>query len=92
MKKTIVAVLFVLAACTYADVSKAKKYAEEFARDIPGTTAVKCNSSDGDGYVSCTVFRGEQEPIALSCGAQNWCACNCAEGCKLTPTRPLAAE
>lgn len=83
------ALTLTLASCTFADVEKAKRFAQDFSKNIPGATGVDCNDSDsdGDGYVSCTVFRGDKEPIAISCGAENYCACNCAKGCKLTPAR-----
>ena len=77
------------AACHNADSSKATAEANEFIKHIADATGVSCNDSDsdGDGYVSCTVFRGSKDPLAISCGAENYCAFNCATGCKLTPVR-----
>lgn len=85
MKKIVSVFVFAMIACSTADVQKATKQAEEFAKHMPEATGVTCNDSDsdGDGYVSCTVFRGDKDPLALSCGAQRFCSCNCASGCKL---------
>jgi hypothetical protein len=84
--KKILLLMLVVGSCN-ADVDKARKEAREFIKHIPGATDVTCNpsDSDGDGYVSCTVFRGDKDPLAISCGAENFCACNCARGCKLMP-------
>jgi len=84
--RSILVSLVLVAACT-ADVAKAKDEAQSFMQHIPGATSVMCNESDSDhdGYVSCTVFRGDKDPIAISCGAEIMCSCNCASGCKLMP-------
>ncbi len=74
-----------LFACHHADVADARKQAEAFAKKIPGATEVQCtdSDSDGDGYVSCTVFRGSDDPLPIQCGAENWCVSNCAHGCRI---------
>jgi hypothetical protein len=76
-----------LAACSHADADKAKREAQDFMQHIDGATSVECNDtdSDGDGYVSCTVFRKGDDPLPISCGAEKWCVANCATGCKYTP-------
>jgi hypothetical protein len=86
MKKSLLFITTLIIAC-HADVQSANQQAREFIKRLPGATDVVCNDSDsdGDGYVSCTVFRGQQDPLAISCGAENWCAFNCAKGCKLMP-------
>jgi hypothetical protein len=83
--KTTIAAILIMAACHNADVASARKQAEEFAKEIPGAVRVQCNDSDsdGDGYVSCTIFRGSNDPLPIQCGAENWCVTNCAHGCRL---------
>jgi len=87
MKKSLLFITTLIIACTHADAQSADQQAREFIKHLPGATDVVCNDSDsdGDGYVSCTVFRGALDPLAISCGAENWCTFNCAKGCKLTP-------
>lgn len=84
MKKLLI-IFVVLAACHHADVGKAKKEAAEYAKHFQNVTGVECNASDsdGDGYVSCTIFRSDADPVPIACGAENWCITNCAEGCKM---------
>lgn len=86
MKKILLSITF-LVACANVDINKANREAKEFARNIAGASGVSCNDtdSDHDGYVSCTVFRGEKDPIAISCGAEVRCLFNCASGCRVTP-------
>ena len=81
--------IIALAGCHNADPAKARQEAEEYASHVENSSGVECNDtdSDGDGYISCTVFRKGEDPLAISCGAENWCAFNCASGCKLTPAR-----
>lgn len=76
------------AACHAADIGEARKQAAVFARKIPGFQSVECvdSDSDGDGYISCTVFRGDREPVAIKCGSENYCVSNCAHGCHLVVT------
>jgi len=85
--KTFVMIL-VLVGCHNADTTEAKKQADAFARKIPGFQSVECVDSDsnGDGYVSCTVFRGDRDPVAIKCGSENYCVNNCAHGCYLVVT------
>lgn len=87
MKKLLFASLFIVA-CTRVDSDKVDTYAQEYAKHFPGSTGVECAKSDtdGDGYVTCTVFMGNEEPISIQCGAEKWCVANCAEGCKYVPT------
>lgn len=79
--------LLAIAGCR-SDPAAARKSASEFVRHIPGQTGFECaeTDSDGDGYCSCTVFRGDLEPMQIQCGCQNLCVWNCASGCKYTPT------
>ncbi len=67
-----------------ADHEKAVKAANEYKANIPGATGVSCvaTDSDKDGYCSCTIFRGESDPLAVECGCQSWCWINCTAGCK----------
>ena len=83
-----------LVACSHADASKAAAEAKAFSANFPDATGVVCNDSDsdGDGYVSCTLFRGAKDPLAISCGAERWCIMNCATGCKLTPATVRATR
>lgn len=81
----IIAMWSLVPACSSADVGKAEKAAKEYAQNVPDATGkVTCvaSDSDGDGYVSCTVFRTKGDPVAIECGSQKFCACNCAKGCK----------
>jgi hypothetical protein len=74
-----------LPGCNMADHDKAVSAAKKYAKNVPDATGnVDCvaKDSDGDGYVSCTIFRKEGDPVAVECGAEKWCGCNCAEGCK----------
>ena len=80
-----IVVMCFAASCAKADPEKAEKAAKEYAKHIKGTTGeVSCarSDSDGDGYVTCTLFMEEGEPMGAECGAQKYCGCNCAEGCK----------
>lgn len=47
----------------------ATETARRFARNTPGATEVECMSydTDNDGYVSCTIFRADAEPLFLEC-------------------------
>lgn len=79
--------LFALACCSRTDTAKANSSAHEYMRDVPGATGAQCadTDSDGDGYVSCTIFRGSADPLPIQCGSEKWCVWNCASGCKYTP-------
>ena len=70
--------------CERTDSEAANASAREFIKNMPGSTGVVCadTDTDGDGYVTCTVFRGTQEPLQIQCGSQRWCVANCARGCK----------
>lgn len=83
--KHLIAALVIFAACHNADVDKARKEAVEYAKHFENVTGVDCNASDsdGDGYVSCTIFRSDADPVPIACGAENYCVTNCAEGCKM---------
>ena len=81
-------VLLFLAACETVDASRAQRYADEYtAKHFSASSTVECAraDSDGDGYVSCTVFEKDHDPVSIQCGAEKWCARNCAEGCKYVP-------
>jgi hypothetical protein len=92
LKFTLCALL--VTACSHADPNKALQEAKDFVKNIDNATNVTCNDSDsdGDGYVSCTVFRKGADPLAISCGAENWCMTNCAKGCKITPIKPASSS
>jgi hypothetical protein len=69
------------------DVSSATRDAEEYSRNFPGVTGLDCAraDSDGDGYVTCTLFRGANDPLQIQCGSERLCLWNCARGCKYVP-------
>lgn len=71
MKKLLLASLLA-AACQNVDSDKVDAYAKEYATHFPGSTGVECAKSDtdGDGYVTCTVFMGSDDPISIQCGAR----------------------
>ncbi|HSX22289.1 MAG TPA: hypothetical protein VLE97_05890 [Gaiellaceae bacterium] len=81
----LVVLLALAAACHNADVDEATKEANAYAKHFQNVTSVECNASDsdGDGYVSCTIFRADADPVPIACGAENWCVANCAKGCKM---------
>ncbi len=80
-----------LSGCRRTDPEAASSAAEEFVRHIPDATGVECaqTDSDGDGYCSCTVFKGREEPMQIQCGCQAVCVFNCVRGCKYQPTMKL---
>jgi len=92
MKKLIMIVaLATLAACQRTDKAAADASAKEFIKNIDGAKSVVCadTDTDGDGYVSCTVFlQGNAEPMQIQCGSQTYCF-NCARGCKYEPAMKL---
>lgn len=84
-------ILLALTACQRTDVVAANASATDFAKHVPGATSAVCADvdADGDGYVSCTVFRGNDEPMQIQCGSERICIWNCARGCKYEPTMKL---
>lgn len=74
-KTTLTLALLVLASCERTDVAAANASAAEYAKNIPGATGTlfAAVDTDGDGYVSCTVFRGNDEPMQIQCGSQRIC-------------------
>lgn len=48
------------------------RYAQEFAGQLPDSDGAKAScmdrDSNGDGYVSCTVFRKAKDPLPIECG------------------------
>lgn len=59
-----------------------KTEAETFARSMGESyTGINCVTydSDGDGYVSCTIFRSGKDPLPIEC-ARKWSR---NSGCKL---------
>lgn len=84
-----------LGACQRTDFGKAQRSAEDYSKHIEGTTSVLCaqTDTDGDGYVSCTVFRSKsEEPLQIQCGSERFCIWNCAEGCKYVPTMKMGVS
>lgn len=76
-------------ACNHTDKAAADSAAKEFIKHIDGATSVLCadTDTDGDGYVSCTVFMGKgEEPMQIQCGSETVCINNCARGCKYEPS------
>lgn len=62
-------------------------YAMEFAKKMGGeVTGVVCvaQDTDGDGYVSCTVFRKDRDPFAIECASQF----TYNQGCKMPKMKP----
>lgn len=87
----LVLAVLVLASCERTDITAANISAGEFAKHVDGSTGVTCAEvdTDGDGYVSCTVFRGHDEPMQIQCGSQRLCVWNCARGCKYQSSEKL---
>lgn len=48
----------------------ATKEATKYAAHLPGVTSIECNryDTDADGYVTCTLFRGDTKPLQIECG------------------------
>lgn len=91
MKTLTILLLLSATACQRTDVAAANTSAAEFAKHVPGATGTLCAEvdTDGDGYVSCTVFRSGDEPMQIQCGSQRICLFNCARGCKYEPSVKL---
>lgn len=51
----------------------AQKAAEEFAKEVPNVKRVECVrfDTDNDGYISCTLFRDNADPLPIEC-AKKW--------------------
>lgn len=65
----------------------ATEAAHAYAKKLPPTDKaanVECTDqdTDGDGYCSCDVFKGESV-YTLDCGCERFCIA-CTRGCKLT--------
>lgn len=90
MTRTLLILAFLIA-CTRTDPTAANTAAAQFVKHIPDATGVDCaqTDSDGDGYCSCTVFRGREEPMQIQCGCEAVCLWNCARGCKYQPSVKL---
>ena len=86
MKKILIILVLLLSACDRTDHEAANRAAQEYMTHIPHATSVECadQDTDGDGYVTCTVFRGDLEPMPIQCGSEKYCY-NCARGCKYVP-------
>lgn len=86
MFKTIAIAVLLLTACRTTNKEAADRAAREFIRNFPNATGVSCadQDTDRDGYVTCTVFRGNLEPETIQCGSETYCI-NCARGCKYVP-------
>lgn len=85
----LITILIILAcACARTDPAAAPAAAADYIKHIPGATGYECaaTDSDGDGYCSCTVFRGSDEPMQIQCGCERICIWNCARGCKYVPS------
>lgn len=69
-------------ACPSSKTADTEDDARTFARNTGDEiTGVSCvdRDTDGDGYVSCTVFRRGKDPLAIEC-ARGW---TMNRGCKL---------
>lgn len=82
--------LSMFTACNKTDAAAAEKSAAEYAQKVKGATGdISCTQkdSDGDGYVTCTIFMAEGEDRSVECGAQARCWFgDCARGCKIVDT------
>jgi hypothetical protein len=88
--KTIFVVVAALAlvACSKTDPAEAERAATEYAKKVKDSTGeVSCTQkdTDGDGYVTCTVFMVSGEDRSVECGAERFCL-DCARGCKQVET------
>jgi hypothetical protein len=85
MRIIVIAVIMALAGCNHTNTDAANASAEEFVKKIDGATGFDCANQDTDrnGYVACTVFRKDADPLLIECGSERFCV-NCARGCKYT--------
>jgi hypothetical protein len=85
--KRIILALVLLMSCARVDIADIRREAEQFATHVQGATSTDCADADtdGDGYVSCTIFRGDKDPLPIQCGSQNYGCANRAHGCKYVP-------
>lgn len=91
MTKYVLTISFLaIIACNRTDKAAADAAAKEFITHIDGAQSVLCaeTDTDGDGYVSCTVFMKGEEPMQIQCGSETYCI-NCARGCKYEPALRL---
>lgn len=78
--------LFALVLFGCVDHEKAETAAAEYAKKLPGSTGqVSCvpADSDGDGYVSCSIFMKKGPPTAVECRSLPYKA----GGCKIAAVR-----
>lgn len=82
------AAFFGVTACSNTNLGAANAAAEDFVKRMPEATGFSCadQDTDGDGYVTCTVFRRGLDPIPIQCGSERYCV-NCARGCKYVPVK-----
>ena len=60
----------------------AKAWAAQLGGEVTGVNCTR-NDTDGDGYVSCTIFRKDKDPISVDCAARF----TMNDGCRLSKTR-----
>jgi len=85
MKRAIACMIMALmASCVRTDTEAANRAVKEFQQNFPDATGSTCaaTDTDGDGYCSCTIFRGKEVPLQVQCGCEKFCIWNCAVGCK----------
>lgn len=87
MKGAIVAMALVIGACGLGEAKvSAEKFAEQHFQDDVQSVTCMTRDSDGDGYVSCTVFLKSTptQPMAIEC-ATGIMSCN--SGCRMARRR-----
>lgn len=74
--KKLLALAVVLFSCTGVDGSKRRAADWAQMANIRDVSTISCQSQDSDdnGYVSCTVFRLDHDPVDLEC--PSWDTCN----------------
>ena len=68
--RALLAILIVsVIGCADPDWERPSRAVKEFMSHIPGSVSAVCakTDTDGDGYVSCTIFRGERDPLYVDC-------------------------
>ena len=84
------ATLAMAGACSNTDAKAAEAAAAQYAQKVKGATGdVSCTQkdSDGDGYVTCTIFMAEGENQSVERGSEKHCVfSDCARGCKIVDT------